>query len=193
MELAEKKGVRILQGSTRDDVLAVVYWHDLQRDLDSWTDSQIRKWVLKNGIPLPQDLKRDELLAIVYKLQQALTDGFSGIDGLPRTHNGMKVLGHGNVNLKTWSKETGTQIFSLDNVLYIPDAQQSRISVGELYGKSPIHFEGDKFKSIARFSSLTAVLKNGVYSVDATVASMEETLKFTLSGYEEEKQKCQGC
>jgi hypothetical protein len=191
MKLAEMKGVSIPQGTNRGEILTLAYWHDLQRDLDFWSDSQIRDWVLKNGMKVSPDSERDELLNIVHQLQNAFIDGFSGIDGLPRTYNGMKVLGYGHVSLKTWSKENGLQIFPLDNVLYIPDAQQSRISVGELHGNSQIYYKGNHFESVVRFFKMTAVLKRGICSVEATIPSIEETLRFSLSGVGKEKQEFQ--
>lgn len=42
--------------------------------LDSWTDSQIKKWADKNGIKVPQGSKRQELLAIARKHRAQLTE-----------------------------------------------------------------------------------------------------------------------
>ncbi|KIW08000.1 uncharacterized protein PV09_00946 [Verruconis gallopava] len=40
---------------------------------DSWSDSQIKEWADKNGIPVPQGSKRNELLALARKHRAKLT------------------------------------------------------------------------------------------------------------------------
>ncbi|KAF3938288.1 hypothetical protein ABW19_dt0207449 [Dactylella cylindrospora] len=88
----DQHGYHVYQGSKRNELIAAVRRNSRQASLktndikqtvaqnifNSWSDSELKAWFDKNGIPVPQNGKRDELIATARKHIASLTgDTFS--------------------------------------------------------------------------------------------------------------------
>jgi len=83
----DEHGYHVYQGSKRNELIAAVRRNSRQASLktkdvkdsvaqkifNSWSDSELKEWLDKNGIPVPQNGKKDELISLARNNVASLT------------------------------------------------------------------------------------------------------------------------